>query len=97
MGKKDTIFALSTPSGKSAIAVFRVSGLRSHKLIKLVSSNKKNTPNTTKLNYIIDKNKLIIDQTLTTYFKSPKSFTGENMVEISCHGGLAIVKKIKKI
>ena len=44
MGKKDTIFALSTPSGKSAIAVFRVSGLRSHKLIKLVSSNKKNTP-----------------------------------------------------
>ena len=40
--------------------------------------------------------KSTIDQTLTTYFQSPKSFTGENMVEISCHGSNAVIKKITK-
>ena len=45
MNPKDTIFALSTPGGKSAIAVFRISGLKSHKIIKKISSNKKKTTN----------------------------------------------------
>jgi len=94
MGPKDTIFALSTPRGKSAIAVFRISGLKSHKIIKKISSNKKIIINKACLNYILDKKKQRIDQTLTTFFKSPKSFTGENMVEISCHGGLAVIKKM---
>ena len=82
MGPKDTIFALSTPKGKSAIAVFRISGLKSHKVIKKISSNKKTIINKTFLNYILNNNKSPIDQTLTTYFKAPKSFTGEDMVEI---------------
>ena len=96
MSLKDTIFALSTPRGKSAIAVFRISGLKSHKIIKKISSNKKITINKTYLNYIFSSNKSPIDQTLTTYFKSPKSFTGEDMVEISCHGSHAVIKKISK-
>ena len=88
MGQKDTIFALSTPKGKSAIAVFRISGLKSHKIIKKISSNKKTTTNKTLLNYIFSSNKTKIDQTLTTYFKSPKSFTGEDVVELHVHGGV---------
>tara|TARA_Y100000590_G_scaffold447729_1_gene583403 strand:- start:3907 stop:5205 length:1299 start_codon:yes stop_codon:yes gene_type:complete len=96
MVKKDNIFALATPNGKSAIALFRISGPRSHNIIKSISSNKKIKTNKVELNYILDKNKLPIDQTLTTYFNSPKSFTGENMVEISCHGGAAIINKITK-
>ena len=96
MGQKDTIFALSTPRGKSAIAVFRISGLKSHKIIKKISSIKKIITNKTHLNYIFSSNKSPIDQTLTTYFKSPKSFTGEDMVEISCHGSHAVIKKISK-
>ena len=96
MGPKDTIFALSTPRGKSALAVFRISGLKSHKIIKKISSNKKIITNKTYLNYIFSSNKSPIDQTLTTYFKSPKSFTGEDMVEISCHGSHAVIKKISK-
>ena len=96
MGKKDTIFALSTPGGKSAIAVFRVSGSLSHKLVRSISSNKKHQTNKAELNYILDEKKTPIDQTLTTYFSSPKSFTGENMVEISCHGGLATINKASK-
>ncbi len=96
MVKKDNIFALATPNGKSAIALFRISGPKSHNIIKSISSNKKTKTNKVELNYILDKNKLPIDQTLTTYFNSPKSFTGENMVEISCHGGAATINKITK-
>jgi len=96
MNLKDTIFALSTPKGKSAIAVFRISGIKSHKIIKKISSNKKKTINKAFLNYIFDNNNLPIDQTLTTYFKAPKSFTGEDMVEVSCHGSHAVIKKISK-
>ena len=96
MDQKDIIFALSTPSGKSALAVFRISGKGCHKVVKKISSTKKIQKNKTTLNYIFDKTKKPIDQTLTTFFKSPKSFTGEDMVEISCHGSLAVLKKISK-
>ena len=90
---KDTIFALATQKGKSGIAVFRVSGKYSHKLIKGISSKKKFKTNFASLNNILD-GKKIVDQTLTTFFKSPKSYTGENMVEISCHGSVSVINKI---
>ena len=90
---KDTIFALATQRGKSGIAVFRVSGKDSHKLIKSISSKKKFKTNFASLNNILDR-KNIVDQTLTTFFKSPKSYTGENMVEISCHGSISVINKI---
>ena len=92
---KDTIFALSTQRGKSGIAVFRVSGKGSHKLIKSISSKKKFKTNFATLNNILDR-KSIVDQTLTTFFKSPKSYTGEDMVEISCHGSISVINKITK-
>ena len=83
----NTIFALATSKNKSAIAVFRVSGKNSHKIIKSISSKKEFKTNVATLNNIID-GKNIADQTVTTFFKSPKSYTGEDMVEISCHGSL---------
>ncbi len=92
---KDTIFALATQRGKSGIAVFRVSGKDSHKIIKSISSKKKFKTNFASLNNIMD-GKNIIDQTLTTFFKSPKSYTGEDMVEISCHGSISVINKITK-
>ncbi len=92
---KDTIFALATQRGKSGIAVFRVSGKGSHKLIKSISSKKKFKINFATLNNLLD-GKSVIDQTLTTFFKSPKSYTGEDMVEISCHGSISVINKITK-
>ena len=65
---KETIFALATQRGKSGIAVFRVSGKYSHKLIKSISSKKKFKTNYASLNNIMD-GKNIIDETLTTFFK----------------------------
>ena len=92
---KNTIFALATQRGKSGIAVFRVSGENSHQIIKSISSRKKFRNNTASLNKILDGNN-IIDQTITTFFKSPKSYTGEDMVEISCHGSISVINKITK-
>ena len=90
---KKTIFAISTPKGKSAIALIRVSGKLAFNINK-ISSNKKIEANKAFLNNFIDSEGSVIDQTVTTYFKSPKSFTGENMVEICAHGGPAVVRKI---
>ncbi len=92
---KETIFALATQRGKSGIAVFRVSGKDSHKIIKSISSKKKFKTNFATLNNILD-GKSAVDQTLTTFFKSPKSYTGEDMVEISCHGSISVINKITK-
>ncbi len=93
---KETIFALATQRGKSGIAVFRVSGKGSHKIIKSISSKKKFKTNFATLNDLLD-GKSVVDQTLTTFFKSPKSYTGEDMVEISCHGSISVINKITKI
>ncbi|MDC3112318.1 tRNA uridine-5-carboxymethylaminomethyl(34) synthesis GTPase MnmE [Pelagibacteraceae bacterium] len=92
---KEIIFALATQRGKSGIAVFRISGEGSHKLIKSISSKKKFKTNFATLNNLLD-GKNVVDQTLTTFFKSPKSYTGEDMVEISCHGSISVINKITK-
>ncbi len=94
MGKKqDTIYALSTAPGKSAIAIIRISGNNAYNYINKISTSMPTTPNKTALNKLITKNGDIIDQTITTYYKSPKSFTGEDMIEISLHGGNAVINK----
>ncbi|MDA9620717.1 tRNA uridine-5-carboxymethylaminomethyl(34) synthesis GTPase MnmE [Pelagibacteraceae bacterium] len=93
---KDTIYALSTPTGKSAIAVIRISGDKSLDILKKISSIKKIIPNKIKLTFLKFE-KQIIDQILVVYFKKPHSFTGEEMVEINCHGSTAIITKIFKI
>ena len=92
---KNTIYALSTPTGKSAIAVIRISGSESLEVLKKISSIKKTIPNKTNLTFLKFK-KQIIDQVIINYFKQPKSFTGEEMVEIYCHGSTAIISKISE-
>lgn len=93
---KETIFALSTPPGKAALALIRISGPLSYSCIKKISTNMPPKPNVATLNEIkIQKD--LIDQSITTFFKAPKSFTGEDMVEITIHGSNAVIKKIQGI
>ena len=93
----DTIYALSSPPGKSAIAIIRVSGKGVLKIIKkLFPVSKKITPNKTNL-FLLKHKKKPIDQVVLIYFKQPKSYTGENMIEINCHGGPVIINKISLI
>jgi tRNA modification GTPase len=93
---KDTIYALSTPTGKSAIAVIRISGEQSLVILKKITSIKNIIPNQTKLT-LLKFQKETIDQVLVVFFKKPNSFTGEEVVEINCHGSIAIITKISKI
>lgn len=97
---QDTIVALATPSGAGAIAVVRLSGkdaisiadscFKSIKKQKTLSLQKTHTIH---LGHIIDGNKTI-DEVLVSVFKDPNSYTGENVVEISCHGSNYIQQEI---
>lgn len=100
MIKNDTIIALATPSGMGAIAVIRLSGNNAIQLADQffvsVSKNKslKNQKtHTIHLGHIIEK-ETVIDEVLVSVFKNPNSYTGENVVEISCHGSQFIQQEI---
>ena len=90
----DNIVALATIPGKSALNVVRCSGLSSLLLYKKMFNQTK-TPSPNFLHrrsaYF---NKQIVDDCMVVFFKGPKSYTGEDMLEISTHGGTVIVKKI---
>ncbi len=95
----DTIVALATPSGPGAIAVIRLSGKDAIKIASLVFNSvgsKKladQKTHTVHLGNIVDGER-IIDQVLATVFKNPQSYTGENVVEFSCHGSSYIQQEI---
>ncbi len=99
----DTIAAIATPFGEGGISVIRVSGEKAFKIVSKIFSNKKldkieDCPtHTIHLGNIIDTNKKIIDQVLISIFKAPNSYTGENVIEISSHGGQAVTKKILEL
>ena len=94
----DTICALATGGGISAIALLRISGDRSIEIVnKVFSKNlKKKESHTVHFGNIISDNK-IIDEVVITIFKKNQSFTGEETVEISCHGSKYIQNKILEI
>ena len=97
MEKKETIFALSTPYGRSAIAVIRLSGSNSLNVAKKLTK-KKNFSNraATFVNFFDNKDSLI-DRGLIIFFKSPSSYTGEDMLEIHTHGSIAIINKMFEV
>lgn len=91
-----TIFALATPYAQAAIHIIRISGPNSYKIINSICKNKIIKKGyTIERNQIIDKkNKRIIDDVLLMKFVNPKSYTGEDLIEINCHGGIKIVNDI---
>ncbi len=96
---QDSIVALATPSGAGAIAVIRISGndaiVLAESIFESVSGKKLSNQksHTVHLGHIIDDSKTL-DQVLVTIFKGPNSYTGENTVEISCHGSTFIQQQI---
>jgi tRNA modification GTPase len=96
---EDTIIALATPSGSGAIATIRLSGkdaiaisdryfasVKDKRLVDLKS-------HTVHLGHIVDGDRTL-DEVLVTIFKSPNSYTGENVIEISCHGSPYVQQQI---
>jgi len=96
--ERDTIVALSTPRGTGAIAVIRLSGSKSLELLNKVIKPKRalETLQERKAYFanFYDVNGELLDEIIFIYFKSPKSYTGEDMIEIYCHGGILVVEKI---
>jgi tRNA modification GTPase len=91
----NTIFALSSAKGKSAIAVYRVSGSETLNLISSICRN--NSPVPKKLyrsNIINPTNGQVIDDVMWVYFKSPNSYTGEDTLELYTHGSIAVGKAL---
>ena len=98
--KNDTIIALATSAGVGAIAVIRLSGLNAIEIVNKHFKSKfgKKELTTVKshtihLGNIVD-NDRIIDEVLVSIFKNPNSYTGENVVEINCHGSVYIQQEI---
>lgn len=94
----DTICALSTANGMGAIAMIRVSGERAFEIVSTVFSKKIEIQKSHSAHFGVVKNGTeIIDEVVVTVFKNPASFTGEDVVEIACHGSVFIQQEILKL
>jgi tRNA modification GTPase len=93
----NTIVALATPTGRSGIGVVRLSGSDALEITQtLVGDDSFSpTPRTAHLKQLRDPhNTEVIDEAILTYFKSPHSFTGEDVIEISCHGSPVLLRQV---
>ncbi|RHR32219.1 tRNA uridine-5-carboxymethylaminomethyl(34) synthesis GTPase MnmE [Eubacterium sp. AF19-12LB] len=99
----DTIAAIATASGNSGIGIIRVSGDEAieivDKIFKSVNSDKKLVnvkSHTINYGHIVDNDK-VIDEVMVSVMNGPHSYTGEDVVEINCHGGMIVIRKILEI
>ena len=91
--KKDTIAAIATAMSNSGIGIVRISGEESIDIVKKIYSGKELKDHAIHYGYIKDGEETI-DEVLVMVMKGPHSFTGEDTVEINCHGGVYVVKRI---
>lgn len=93
----DTIAAIGTALSNSGISIIRISGKDSLNIIrKIFVSNSKIMPNNIIYGKIVE-NRKVVDTVLVSYFKNPKSYTGEDVCEINCHGGVQITREILQL
>ncbi len=96
----DTIAAISTPPGEGGIAIVRMSGPASLSIIRKVFRGKKDIQKDRQRQvyhgWIVEKDEPV-DEVVLTWFRSPHSYTGEDVVEISCHGGLFVSGRILEL
>lgn len=92
-----TIAAISTPIGQGGIGIIRISGKNSIEIINKIFKSKRKQEDfksyTMRYGHIYDDEELL-DEVLVSYFKSPNSYTGEDVCEINCHGGNLVVRRI---
>ena len=96
----DTIVALATPPGIGAIGVIRLSGPLAIQIVDTVFHGKKlskQASHTIHFGTIRDEQNLILDEVLVSLFVEPRSYTGENVVEISCHGSNYIIQELIRL
>ena len=93
----DTIVAIATPPGRSAIGVIRLSGPQAVDILRLLARDQHLTPDPNKVNLkqiFLAGEPEPVDIALISFFKAPHSFTGEDLVEISCHGSPVVLRQL---
>ena len=96
----DTVCALATPPGIGSIAVIRLSGPRTFDILDQITRGMKPSrqpSGTVRLGWVEDSNRREIDHVMISVFRTPKSYTGEDLAEISCHGNQLIADTIIKL
>ena len=92
----ETISAIATANGIGSIAIIRLSGCRALEIAKTLSKQEILKPRYATLTNIYNQSSELIDESIVIYFKGPNSFTGEDVVEIQCHGGFIVAQSILK-
>ena len=90
--EKDTIAACATPPGVSALALIRISGPRASEMVSSLVG--KDLPPRQPLARRLRLEKQVLDEAIITFWPGPRSYTGEDLVEISCHGNPLVVETI---
>ena len=90
MINEDTIVAIATANGIGSISIVRMSGVQALQIAQQISKQTTIQPRYTKLTKLYDIKDELIDEALILYFQNPFSFTGEDVIEFQCHGGIAI-------
>ncbi len=91
----DTIVALATPTGRSGIGVIRLSGGDSLRIAGRMVGDVEFEPRVAYVRQLNDPaSGDVIDEAVVTYFKAPNSFTGEDIVELSCHGSPVVLRRV---
>ena len=92
----DTIAAIATPIGTGGVGVIRISGDKSFEIIAKIYSKHNLEAGKISHGWIVDGDKKI-DEVLLLPFKNPASYTGEDVIEIHCHGGINVVRNILEV
>lgn len=90
----DTIAAVATPIGMGGVGVIRISGDKAFEIAGKIFTNPTFEPQKFNHGWIVDDSKNKLDEVLVLPFFAPHSYTGENVIEIQCHGGVNVVKNI---
>lgn len=95
-GREETIAALATPPGEGGVAIIRISGKEAVSIAAQIFSGpvQEFQSHTVHFGDILSSDKQVIDEGLLIVMKSPRSYTGEDVVELHCHGGVVISKRI---
>lgn len=95
MNLRDTIVAISTPAGRGGLGVVRLSGERSREIAERVlrfRSQRTWQAWHSQLTELLDSDNSTIDQAVVSFFEGPRSYTGEDVVEITCHGSPVVLR-----
>ncbi len=95
-----TIAAISTPAGIGGIGIVRISGDDALTVVKRVFKPLNESEYRSyhmRFGHLVDENGTVLDQALVSYFKAPKTYTGEDVCEINCHGGTLSTKKVLEL